>query len=135
MASPNTALIARIFGVPGEAARDIDGALFLGSFTDDVRYTVIGALPLSGTFVGRDQILGRLLGPLMAALDGPLRFAVDTLFGDGDLVAMQGRGFARTKAGRRYDNTYCFVFRFRGGAVAEITEYLDTELVRAALGS
>jgi len=36
--------------------------------------------------------------------------------------------------GNRYDNTYCWVVRFREGALIELVEYMDTELVRAALG-
>jgi ketosteroid isomerase-like protein len=58
----------------------------------------------------------------------------DTVFGDGDFVAMQAHGEARAKTGRPYNNTYCFVFRFRDGKIAEMTEYLDTELVTSALG-
>ena len=134
MTSPASALIERIFGAPGAAPRPVDAALYLEKVTDDLRYTVIGSLALSGTYTGRDEVLGKLLGPLMAALDGPLRLAVDAIFGDGERVAMQARGFARTRTGRAYDNTYCFVFRFRDGKIAEITEYLDTELVRAAFG-
>lgn len=33
-----------------------------------------------------------------------------------------------------YCNTYCFVFRLREGKLAELTEYMDTELATAALG-
>jgi hypothetical protein len=43
------------------------------------------------------------------------------------------RGRAMTKAGRPYNNTYCYVFRLADGQVAEITEYLDTQLVATAL--
>jgi len=36
--------------------------------------------------------------------------------------------------GKPYNNTYCFVFRVAEGKVKELTEYMDTELVTAALG-
>lgn len=39
-----------------------------------------------------------------------------------------------TKAGVPYNNTYCFVFRLADGKVREVTEYMDTALVAAALG-
>ena len=35
--------------------------------------------------------------------------------------------------GLLYNNTYCFVFRISEGKVKELTEYMDTELVTAAL--
>ena len=50
------------------------------------------------------------------------------------LAFARGIGFS-IMSGGRYDNTYCFVFRFRDGRIAEITEYLDTDLVRTALFS
>ncbi len=129
MTTDNVALARRVFGDPGAPPRAIDGAALFEAFTDDVVYTVAGTTRFSGTYRGRDEIVGKLVGPLFAALDGPLEMAVDTVFGDGDHVAVQTRGFARTKRGQRYDNTYCFVLRFRDGKVAAVTEYLDTALL------
>src|SRR5262245_14804700 len=134
MPNANTALVERIFGRAGGDFGTIDGALYLASMGAEVRYTIIGSTSFSVVAQWRDEVLGRILGPLMAELEGGIELAVDTVFGKGDLVAMQVRGQARTKRGARYDNSYCFVFRFRDGHIAEITEYLDTELVRSALG-
>ena len=71
---------------------------------------------------------------MLAALEGPIKLTPDNIFGEGEFVALQGHGQARTKTGQAYNNTYCLVFRFREGKIAEVTEYLDTELVRAAFG-
>jgi ketosteroid isomerase-like protein len=38
-----------------------------------------------------------------------------------------------TKSGKAYNNEYCSVIRFADGKMRELTEYFDTELVRAAL--
>jgi ATP-dependent Lon protease len=56
------------------------------------------------------------------------------LLGDGDFVVVQGRGEAMTKRGVPYNNTYCWVYRFEGGKIKALTEYLDTELVTRAFG-
>ncbi len=133
MPNLNTMLIERIFGKVGGEFRPVDASLYLESMTDDVRYTVLGTTDLSGVFRSRDEIVSGIFKPLMARLDGGIELAPDTVFGDGDMVAMQAHGRAHTKHGGPYDNTYCFVFRFRDGRIAEITEYLDTELVRSAL--
>ena len=53
---------------------------------------------------------------------------------DGDYVAVEARGSNVTKAGVPYNNNYCFVFRLADGKLAEVTEYMDTELVTAVLG-
>ena len=47
---------------------------------------------------------------------------------------MEARGANTTKAGVPYSNTYCFVFRVAGGKLAEVTEYMDSQLVTAVLG-
>ncbi len=46
---------------------------------------------------------------------------------------VQCQGSAVTRRGQRYDNEYCYVCRFSGGKLRELTEYLDTELVTAVL--
>ena len=46
----------------------------------------------------------------------------------------RGRGHARTPSGDDYNNEYCWWYRIVDGKVAEIIEYLDTELVTTVLG-
>ena len=76
----------------------------------------------------------RRYAKVLEALEGPIKLTPDNVFGEGDFVALQGHGQARTKTGLDYNNTYCLVFRFKEGKIAEVMEYLDTELLRAALG-
>ena len=48
---------------------------------------------------------------------------------------MEARGETTTTAGVPYNNEYCFVYRLENGAIKEVTEYMDTELVTSALAS
>jgi uncharacterized protein len=107
---------------------------FLGSIADDVRYNIIGTTKYSGTFNGKQELINKLLDPLSAQLEGGIAVTPDKLIADGDYVAMQAHGKARSKNGRSYNNTYCHVFRIANGKVQEVTEYLDTELVTSAFG-
>jgi hypothetical protein len=107
---------------------------FLDSISDHIRYTIIGTTKYSGTFNGKQELINKLLGPLTAQLEGGIAVTPDNLIADGDYVAMQAHGKARSKNGRSYDNTYCHVFRIANGKVQEVTEYLDTELVTSAFG-
>ena len=107
---------------------------FLGSMADDVRYTIIGNTKYSATYNGKQELIGRLLGPLTAQLEGGIAVTPDNLIADGEYVAMQAHGQAKSKNGVAYNNTYCHVFRVVNGKVKEVTEYLDTELVTKAFG-
>lgn len=129
-ASENKEIIQKMFIELGNG----NAAAFLGAMADDVQFTLIGTTKLSGVFKGKQELAGKLLGPLGAALDGGLVITPDNLIADGDFVAMQARGKSVAKNGKRYDNTYCQVFKFSGGKIKEVTEYLDTELVTSVFG-
>jgi ketosteroid isomerase-like protein len=100
----------------------------------DVAWTVMGRTPWSRTYRGKQAVLGELLGELRARLADRYRATAERLIAEGDLVVVEARGHATTTAGLPYDNQYCFIYRIRDGAIQEVTEYLDTELVTAALG-
>ncbi len=108
---------------------------FLGAMADDVTWTLIGTTKLSGTYRGKQDIIDNFFGPFMADIDGHAAITPKNFIADGDYVAMQAEGKARTRFGKDYDNTYCHVFRFGGGKIREVTEYCDTELVNEAFSA
>ncbi|MGH7960357.1 MAG: nuclear transport factor 2 family protein [Candidatus Binatia bacterium] len=107
---------------------------FLGNMADDVRFTIIGTSKYSGTCDGKQELIGKVLGPLTAQLEGGITLTPDNFIAEGDCVVMQAHGKATTKTGKPYNNTYCHVFRIANGKVQEVTEYLDTELITSAFG-
>ncbi len=129
-AADNKKLIQSMFA---ELSRG-NGAGYLDGLADDVQFTIMGTTKYSGTFRGKQDVVNRLLTPLMSELDGGLEVTPDAFIAEGDTVVMQGRGRSKTKTGKSYNNSYCQVFRIAGGKVKEITEYLDTELVTQAFG-
>jgi uncharacterized protein len=128
--SPRKQLVRDVFAAL--ARGDVDA--FLGKIADDVRWTIQGSTKFSGTYHGKADVVARLLQPLGAELDGHLAITVERLVEEGDRIAVQGHGRSKTKDGKRYDNTYCWVYRIADGRIQEVDEYLDTELVTAAFG-
>ena len=100
---------------------------------EDVAWTNIGTTKYSGTYVGKDDLSTKLLGPVFGQLEGGLNSTIHNIIAEGEFVAVQLSGQAMTKSGRPYNNTYCHVFRVRDGKIREVTEYLDTELVSTVL--
>ena len=126
----NKELIRNMFAELGRGNADA----FLGAMADDLRYTLMGNTRFSGTFNGKQELISRLLTPLMAALTDGIALTPFNLIADGDFVAMQANGKAMTKNGKPYNNSYCHVFRIVNGKIVEVTEYLDTELVTSVFG-
>lgn len=102
---------------------------------DDVSWTVMGHTPWSKTYRGKQLVMKELLGALAARLAGRYRATADRILADGTYVVVQARGEATTKTGVPYNNEYCFIYRFEGDSIAEVTEYLDTQLLITALAT
>ncbi|HEY2676583.1 MAG TPA: nuclear transport factor 2 family protein [Steroidobacteraceae bacterium] len=123
----------RLEQVFGETAKG-NGQPFLDALAEDAEWTVIGSTGWSKTYRGKAAILCELIAPLRRALAPPLKTHALHMIAEGNMVAVQGHGENLTRDGRRYENTYCWVFAFKDGQVRAITEYADTELIRAVLG-
>jgi len=110
---------------------DMEG--FLADAADDVTLSVMGSA--FSPMQGKQKVLKGLRNALVARLEnsGAIAMTIEHLIAEGDYVAEQARGKARTKDGKDYNNTYCRVWRITDGKIRTMQEYLDTELVRACL--
>ena len=107
---------------------------FVDALAEDAEWTVIGSTGWSKAYRGKPQILSDLFGPLRRVLAPPRKSQALHMIAEGNMVAVQGQGKNVTRDGRRYENTYCWIFAFREGQVRAVTEYADTELMRSVLG-
>jgi uncharacterized protein len=126
----NRACLEHVFA---ETAKG-NGRAFLDAFAEDANWTVTGTTGWSKTYRGKPAILNDLIAPLRRILAPPLKIYARRFIAEGDIVVVEARGQNVTRDGRPYENNYCYVFEFRDGKVAALTEYADTELFRSALG-
>jgi ketosteroid isomerase-like protein len=104
------------------------------AMADDFCWIISGNGRWSRSFDGKQAVLTELFPVLRERIEGRIKMIPQRILGDGDHVVVEARGDNVTKAGGRYDNSYCFVFRVADGKLKEVTEYMDTELVTATLG-
>jgi len=131
----NKKLMEEIFaaaGNPDPAVRD--RSLFVASLADDAKWVVTGQYSWSRTFAGKQSILNDLHGHVRSLLAERSRTIAHRFIADGDHVVVEAKGNNLTKAGERYDNDYCLVFRLENGMIKEIREYCDSVLTEKALG-
>ena len=128
-AAENKRLLQEIFA----ALSSGDTKPFRDAMADDFSWTVIGSTNWSGTYRGKHAVLTGLMAPLFAQFADRYTNTAERFIADGDHVVVQCRGRVTTKAGKPYNNTYCYVCRLAEGKLRELTEYCDTALVVAAL--
>lgn len=129
-AATNKETIRRIY----EALAKGDRSIFGESVHPDYVWRFPGHCSWSRRFEGQEAIRRDLLRPLFAQFATVYRAKAINLIAEGDFVVAEVRGDVQTKRGERYNNEYCFVFRFRDGKIAEVVEYCDTDLEERVLG-
>ena len=111
-----------------------DSRPLVEAMADDFRWTIAGSGRWARTY-DKQAVMSELFPALRARIEGRIRIIPQRVLADGDFVVVEARGDNVTRDGKPYNNSYCFVFRLIGGKLAEVTEYMDTELVTAALGA
>ena len=129
-AAENKQLLQDIFAATARG----DSRPLVENMAEDFRWIIAGNGKWSRTY-DRAAVLNELFPALRAGIEGRIKMIPQRVIADGDYVVVEARGDNVTRAGAPYNNSYCFVFRLAGGKLAEVTEYMDTELVTAALGT
>jgi uncharacterized protein len=130
MSASSRDLVAAAFAELGAG----NGRAFLAVLADDVVWRNIGSTSWSGTVRGKQALIDERFAIAGRLIDGPNTIAAQRIIADGDMVVVEAKGRSRLKRGGVYENDYCFVLRVAGGKIVEVTEYLDTEMLTAALG-
>ena len=103
------------------------GTTFVDNLADDACWVVTGQYSWSHEFKGRAAILDGLMGHFRSFFAERPRTVAFNFIADGDYVAVEARGDNVTKAGVRYDNQYCMVWRIEDGKITEMKEYCDSD--------
>jgi ketosteroid isomerase-like protein len=105
-----------------------DEAAIRALFAEDASWTLAaGDLPISGTWAGRESILGEFLAGAMSRYEpGSVRLEITAMIGEGDRVVLQWTSRARTRDGRDYENGCIGVFTVKDGRIQHVREYMDT---------
>jgi len=129
-AEANKKLVQQIYA--DSASRS--GTTFADHLADDAIWVVTGQYSWSHEFRGRDAIQNGLMGHFRSFFAERPRTVAFNFIAEGDYVVVEARGDNVTKAGRRYDNQYCMVWRIEHGKIRQIKEYCDSTLVERVLG-
>jgi ketosteroid isomerase-like protein len=114
-------------GIMGAMSQGQVGPLF-AAMAEDVTWRWMGVSQWSRTFEGKQIVVEKLFGGSAETLSPSSSVGVCCIHADadGDCVVVEHSGRNEMPDGRRYDNNYCWVFRFEEGLIQEVREYMDT---------
>jgi ketosteroid isomerase-like protein len=92
-----------------------NGKPFADAMADDFSWTIPGDTPWSRTYSGKQVVLSELLRPLYAQFATPYVSTTRRVMADGDMVIIEFEGRVTTRAGKAYNNRYCYVCRMEAG--------------------
>lgn len=97
------------------------------AYTEDGYCQTMGNTLISGKF-SRDQV-AMAAGRIFEAFPAGVRFEIVNMTAEEDRVAVEAISHGDHVSGAHYSNHYHFFFRLRDGRIAELREFMDTELV------
>ena len=98
------------------AVTEGDNEGFLAFCTDDTEWTFVGDQTLRGKEAVRQY--------MAEAYVEPPKFMVEHLIAEGEFVTAVGKISMKDKNGKMTDYTYCDVWRFREGKMAELKAFV-----------
>ena len=104
------------------------------AMAENVVWRWMGVNQWSRTFEGKQLVVDTLFGGARETLSPSSSVEVHRILADGEFVAVEHSGRNELADGRRYDNNYCWIFRFQDGVIQEVREYMDTLLVTETFG-
>jgi ketosteroid isomerase-like protein len=110
-----------------------NGRPFIDAMADDFCWDIPGTSTWSRRFEGKRAVREQLFKPLFAQFATPYTNRALRFIAEDDHVVVECRGSVQTVHGEAYNNSYCYVCRFEGGRLRELTEYMDTALAEAVL--
>ena len=93
-----------------------DYETFLSFCTEDTQWTFVGDTVFTGKQAVRDYMI--------IAYAEPPEFMVENLIAEGDFVTAIGKISMKDKNGEKINYSYCDVWRFRDGKMAELTAFV-----------
>lgn len=114
-----------------------DWATVKAMYHDDIVIHMAGTTPASGRLEGKNAVTNDLVAAKVHAALVPetMHFARrwKVMCADDERVVAIMEGGGPTLSGDVYDQTYCEIFRFKGGRIIEMHAFFDTALAERAL--
>jgi ketosteroid isomerase-like protein len=106
---------------------------FFDHVTDDVDWTVMGTHPLAGTYHSKQDFVSSTFNRLNRILKEDAVFKVNNIIVKEDTAVVEMESLSTALNGMLFNNTYCWVVRFKNDLIVEVRAYVDSALVQMVI--
>src|SRR5271170_4647874 len=89
--------------------------------------------PLYGRYNNKTDVATKVFAPIYQHLAGALTANVTNILVAGDWAIVEFTGTGTTKKGYPYSDEICWICKFEGDMIVEVSEYLDSALIKRLL--
>lgn len=101
--------------------------------SDNAEYHVIAQLLKVGPFIGKKTIVAQFVPVLKQLFPNALNLEIDNVIAEGNHVAVECHSNTICANGRKYANSYHFLFEFEGDRIRSAKEYTDSQYAKQTL--
>ncbi len=106
---------------------------FFEHVADDVCWKVMGTHPLAGTYHSKQDFLTHTFMRLNKILKKGVILKVKGIIVQNDTAAVELESYSISLSGMPFNNTYCWVVKFKNEIIVEVRAYLDSALVQKVI--
>lgn len=97
---------------------------------DDVRWKVMGTHPLAGTYDNKEDFILNTFQRLNKLLKEGVNLDVKNIIIQNDTAVVEMESLSTAINDIPFNNTYCWICRFKNGVIVEVRAYVDSALVQ-----
>lgn len=97
---------------------------------DNVNWKVMGTHPLAGTYENREDFILNTFQRLNKLLKEGVKLDVKNIIIQKNTAVVEMESLSTAINGMPFNNTYCWICRFKNGIIVEVKAYVDSALVQ-----
>jgi uncharacterized protein len=110
-----------------------ENELFFENVADDVNWKVMGTHPLAGTYHSKQDFISSTFGRLNRILEDGVKLKVESILVKGNTSVVEMESLSTALNGNPFNNTYCWIVKFKNNVIVEVTAYVDSALVQKVI--
>jgi ketosteroid isomerase-like protein len=102
---------------------------FFNNVAENVKWTVMGTHPLAGVYNSKSAFIAATFDKLAKVLEEGVVLKIDNILISEPYAIVEMHALSHVKDGGSFNNTYCWITKFKEGIIIEVRAYLDSALV------